>query len=91
MVPAPCSIVAGVSGTGSGAGGLSMSGTVPYRRWRRLPAPASDVIQNNQKNRFEVCFQQGHYLTKLSIEDTPEYAAHGTYYMTSTRAFCVAD
>ena len=56
-------------------------------------AEVIDVIHYNQKNRFEVCFQQGHYpvralqghsirhvrdelvLTKLSIEDTPEYAA----------------
>ena len=56
------------------------------------------MIHHNQKNRFEVSFQSGHYqvralqghsishvrddlvLTQLSMEDTPEYAAHGTYY-----------
>eukprot|EP00439_Symbiodinium_sp_Y106_P053665 s5701_g7.t1 len=61
-------------------------------------AEVIDVIHHNQKNRFEVSFQRGHYqvralqghsishvrddlvLTQLSIEDTPEYAAHGTYY-----------
>ena len=61
-------------------------------------AEVIDVIHHNQKNRFEVSFQSGHYqvralqghsishvrddlvLTQLSIEDTPEYAAHGTYY-----------
>ena len=61
-------------------------------------AEVIDVIHHNQKSRFEVNFQRGHYqvralqghsishvrddlvLTPLSIEDTPEYAAHGTYY-----------
>eukprot|EP00439_Symbiodinium_sp_Y106_P001484 s6996_g1.t1 len=61
-------------------------------------AEVIDVIHHDQKSRFEVNFQRGHYqvralqghstsyvrddlvLTPLSIEDTPEYAAHGTYY-----------
>ena len=61
-------------------------------------AEVIDVIHHNQKSRFEVNFQRGHYqvralqghsishvrddlvLTQLSIEDTPDYAAHGAYY-----------
>ena len=54
-----------------------------------------DVIHHNHKSRFEVRPEDGSYsvralqghsirddliLTKLSVADTPEYAAHGTFY-----------
>eukprot|EP00439_Symbiodinium_sp_Y106_P026837 s3599_g3.t1 len=84
--------------SGSSASVVEETGTAYWMRKNGTPKRVIDVIHYNQKNRFEVCFQRGHYqvralhghsishvrddlvLTQLSIEDTPEYGAHGTYY-----------